>query len=185
MAPELTMESQTDECDDTLILKKAPDEVEAKPFRLLDLPPELWIKIGQMTIDALAPIENKDIITWSRSWHTGKKPNQKPTLALTCHQLHAELMPYFYNTKMKLTWELNSYFEVHLGKWLNCIGAENRKHVKGMRALVWRSKGDSVKKKQRELGEFWKLKVDMTPTWSRCEEKTGRWTAILKVTMVE
>lgn len=81
-------------------------------------------------------------------------------------------MPYFYSTKVNLMWTMNTFFEVHLGKWLKAIGPENRKHVKSL--LVWQPRGTRASKVEleRDWEAFQGVKVAFVGSRS-CGEDPG------------
>ena len=110
-----------------------------KPFRLLDLPPELWIKIGKLMIDeSTSCTANKD--TWRRAL---KLPNRDylcnsdpPAILHTCGLLRFELTPYYYRTKVDISalyrrknnfWGLDA-----VGKWLRSADPVNRRMISGL-----------------------------------------------------
>ncbi|KAK4612309.1 hypothetical protein CLAFUW4_13025 [Fulvia fulva] len=75
---------------------------ELKPFRLLDLPPELWIRIGKFAIDVYPRVASR----FARS-SRGYSPSRRhfplqPGITRVCTMLRAELLPYYYRTRIRL-----------------------------------------------------------------------------------
>ncbi|KAK4497309.1 hypothetical protein PRZ48_011759 [Zasmidium cellare] len=72
------------------------EDEEVKPFRLLDLPPEIWSKIGKMVIDDIPEVT---MYTFRRF---PCKDHQAPILR-TCRVVREELLPYFWEAGVKVT----------------------------------------------------------------------------------
>ncbi|KAF7188661.1 hypothetical protein HII31_09913 [Pseudocercospora fuligena] len=116
-----------------------------KPFRLLDLPPELWIKIGQMAVDD-ATEPNKCLArekesaedvsgAWPLDSETTVGESQRvlqPAITKTCRILRRELLPYHYENNVTLVLiECLQYWEREkINKWLAAIGTESRKKIR-------------------------------------------------------
>lgn len=72
-----------------------------QPFRLLDLPNELWIEIGKLAIDE-HPIEHRP---WEAPRGYSDKAtlqhrNGQPAITRVCRILRQELMPYYHKHKI-------------------------------------------------------------------------------------
>ncbi|KAI6798132.1 hypothetical protein KC363_g717 [Hortaea werneckii] len=93
-----------------------------KPFRLLDLPPELWARICTLAI--LDPAD----ITIQHAYHPNLVCSQtlQPPLTRTCRVLRGECVPLFYKLVNFII--LDEYVDVDGNlKWLRSLGKENRR----------------------------------------------------------
>ncbi|CZT17912.1 uncharacterized protein RCC_03749 [Ramularia collo-cygni] len=116
------------------------------PFRLLDLPTELWVKIARLALhdhpkidvdSFFPPLQGYDPKRRAQYQERARALYQQPALARTCHTLRNELLPWIYTTTVDIlipdskgVWHLEQ-----IGSWLRMIGRENRKHVTEMRML--------------------------------------------------
>lgn len=108
---------------------------------LLDLPAEIWSKIGKFAIDA-GPLVDKEALLDSmknktaRSWH-------QPAIAIACRCLREELLPYFYKNMVELafTWHdvitqsrstRRSRRADNCGQCLRAIGSSNRRSMRNV-----------------------------------------------------
>ncbi|KAF2169751.1 hypothetical protein M409DRAFT_52257 [Zasmidium cellare ATCC 36951] len=69
---------------------------EVKPFRLLDLPPELWSKIGKMVISDIP--EYPMCLLWAC-----RSLDYAAPILRTCRVLREELLPSFYEAGLKIS----------------------------------------------------------------------------------
>ena len=102
---------------------KCPVEIHEFRFRLLDLPPELWIRICEFAV--MKPYE----IDTTRA----KKPKhqmqvvRQPAISFTCRLLRQEALPLFYKS--------NNFIAYHwagvacIRKWLLTIGHANLRNL--------------------------------------------------------
>ncbi|SMY24033.1 unnamed protein product [Zymoseptoria tritici ST99CH_1A5] len=100
----------------------APAASEAQPFRLLDLPDELWARIGKTVIEASAPIHV------TRANPEGLK-TALPSILHTCSALRNELLLSYYSTKFGI--DLTTHYlwgtdwlRGNLGRYLRLIGSD-------------------------------------------------------------
>ncbi|SMR52507.1 unnamed protein product [Zymoseptoria tritici ST99CH_3D1] len=100
----------------------APTALAAQPFRLLDLPDELWARIGKMVINDL-PIQ---------CISSGPGP-EAPAILQTCSALRNELRLEYYGAKLQILvhHRLDLSIRCHsLGEYLRAIGADARRCIK-------------------------------------------------------
>ncbi|SMY24027.1 unnamed protein product [Zymoseptoria tritici ST99CH_1A5] len=96
----------------------------SQPFRLLDLPDELWVRIGIMIIED-SPLNRAG----SYPHYRLMKP---PAILQTCSALRKELRPVYFETKVAITPESRFDLLCHrhiLGEFLRTIGAEARRQM--------------------------------------------------------
>ncbi|KAK4631876.1 hypothetical protein CLAFUW4_03886 [Fulvia fulva] len=131
---------------------KAKRYPEVKPFRLLDLPPEIWSKIGMMAIEDTPPCTNASIAsaksppTRHRTFKSSSPDiptpaiqitcnlsvpltSQQPPITRVCRVLREELLSQYYRTKVRLSLVYYDAEASTMGKWLRSIGPENRRLV--------------------------------------------------------
>lgn len=95
---------------------RAPHEL--KPFRLFDLPPELWIKVCEFAVTRSAPLD----ITRAKQIEHQKEIVRQPPITRVCRLLRQEALPLFYR---------NAFEIYHWGRvactryWLLAIGDKN------------------------------------------------------------
>ncbi|KAI7156709.1 hypothetical protein KC349_g6084 [Hortaea werneckii] len=91
------------------------------PFRLLDLPPELWTRICTLVI-----LDHADIIIKYAAYpDLVCSQTLQPPLIRTCRVLRGECLPLFYNLVNFII--LDEYADVEgVLKWLRSLGKENR-----------------------------------------------------------
>ncbi|KJY00143.1 hypothetical protein TI39_contig341g00013 [Zymoseptoria brevis] len=119
----------------------------AQPFRLLDLPDELWIKIGKMIIDELPVTDiemhglfedgdsflNPESFTALKVLAPGVKP---PAILQTCSGLRKESSLDYYKSKITVSMEQIPYKKQELvGMYLRSIGADAREQIFGAVAI--------------------------------------------------
>ncbi|SMR52496.1 unnamed protein product [Zymoseptoria tritici ST99CH_3D1] len=103
---------------------KATIRAPSQPFRLLDLPDELWVRIGIMIIED-SPLNRAG----SYPHYRLMKP---PAILQTCSALRKELRPVYFETKVAITPESRFDLLCHrhiLGEFLRTIGAEARRQM--------------------------------------------------------
>jgi hypothetical protein len=94
-------------------------ELPTKPFRLLHLPPEIWLQICHHAVVQTNPI----VITASPTSSGQELIVQQPALTRTCRLLRSELLPFFYHH--------NNFEAYHLDgvtcprKWFAALGRAN------------------------------------------------------------
>lgn len=104
-----------------------------QPFRLLDLPPELWSKIGRIAID-----KGDDDPWWC---HISKRSSEAvvaPPIAQTCRALRYELLPYYYETRVEIRdVQLDLGVELrNIGIWLMAVGHAHRACIRNVTVSV-------------------------------------------------
>ncbi|KAK4612111.1 hypothetical protein CLAFUW4_13357 [Fulvia fulva] len=109
-----------------------------KPFPLLDLPPELWSKIGKLVVDQSDKVTDSTIVLITQSSDPRERAKYReeigqPAITRTCQVLRAELLPYYYRSKISVQVIAGSLEVVSVGKWLRSIGDKNRSAL----ARVW------------------------------------------------
>ncbi|KAK5677497.1 hypothetical protein LTS10_010069 [Elasticomyces elasticus] len=115
-----------------------------KSFPLLDLPAEIWIKIGQLAIDATPRVH---VNTYNLCGVGNKvRPSlqkfqdlvRQPAITATCRILRAELLPYAYQNQYLFRcfgdgWDAERTW---LSQWLRSIGAANRESLRGVELMA-------------------------------------------------
>ena len=97
------------------------DPQQRQPFRLLDLPTELWLHILACSVRRPCAIDP----TWKRVKHQQSRIVAQPPITRVCRQLRQEALPLFYH--------LNRFELHHLHRtactrdWLVAIGDANRR----------------------------------------------------------
>ena len=96
------------------------------PFRLLDLPPELWLRICEFAVIKSRPIQ------------IGREPDpadqmamvSQPDITRTCRLLRSEGLPLFYSANV---FEMYHYFGIPCPRrWILAIGEGNRQRMRTM-----------------------------------------------------
>ncbi|SMY24046.1 unnamed protein product [Zymoseptoria tritici ST99CH_1A5] len=108
----------------------APVNSEEQPFRLFDLPDELWSNIGKMIIDNLEVIE-LNLPDYERSpW--GVLPKLvSPAILRTCSALRKELSAHYYSSnKIQVTLHERGAVQA-LRPYLQAIGSDARRQLDG------------------------------------------------------
>ncbi|KXS93888.1 hypothetical protein AC578_1697 [Pseudocercospora eumusae] len=120
-------------------------EEQDKPFRLLDLPPELWVEIGQMAVDEAAQsirdygeklkVRSKvDFGVWPWTWSTAEQNKRlaQPAITKVCRALRQELLPYHYEAHVPLAicGCLIDWTPDRVKPWLLAIGRESRQKLR-------------------------------------------------------
>ncbi|KXS94277.1 hypothetical protein AC579_7283 [Pseudocercospora musae] len=114
-----------------------------KPFRLLDLPPELWVNIGQLAVDEAAhstrdydekALSEIDFSTWPWTENTAEQNKRlaQPAITKVCRVLRQELLPYHYeaNVSLAIFGCLIDWFPDRVNPWLSAIGRESRQKLR-------------------------------------------------------
>ena len=106
---------------------------------LLDLPAELWAKIGRCAIDAAEtynPLASKDLSTHAQDVTHVEERYHQPAILRTCRILREELLPYFYATKIQLYIFADNGMRrenmLIFGQWLRAVNDKCRCHVGGV-----------------------------------------------------
>ncbi|KAK4612108.1 hypothetical protein CLAFUW4_13358 [Fulvia fulva] len=144
----------------------APQQV--KPFRLLDLPPELWSKIGQLIVDDASTVTEKKLYWIHHPYPSSAQELaeiQQPATTRTCSILRAELLPYYYQSKISISVIASSLASRVVGKWLRMIGSKNRSVVTG----VWLTLYGTRDKQSQLLRED--FQVDFQLSWTARRER--------------
>ena len=144
------------------------DTITAQSFRMLNLPPELWSKIGEYAIDT-APKVN----VWPRNMDELSILDQPP-ITRTCNALRSELLSYFYGTKIHLRlWpSLVSAivdWRPRRHTWLEAIGSHNRCLLKNIELQATLEEKEDV---VVQMCETWDVGFVVGPGWLADE---GRW----------
>ncbi|SMR51343.1 unnamed protein product [Zymoseptoria tritici ST99CH_1E4] len=108
-------------------LPPRPDvPTETQTFRLIDLPDELWLRIGKMVIDD-TPATNLTL----RSSTSATRVIQPPILQ-TCAALRNELRMEYFRKKITVTVGDTAGLRVYakLGRYLRAIGPEARRQIR-------------------------------------------------------
>ncbi|KAK4621254.1 hypothetical protein CLAFUW4_06980 [Fulvia fulva] len=138
--------------------------VPVKPFRLLDLPDELWAKIGKLALDDIEPLcsEYLDYLVYDDDDKV--QIPQKPAITRTCKALRHELLPLYYEQKIDLDLRESRFWlwGSLTRRWLQAIGATNRKAIRGM-SLV--SSDWDIDYLNKELRLRWGVGLKLEITW--------------------
>ncbi|KAK4631981.1 hypothetical protein CLAFUW4_03368 [Fulvia fulva] len=116
---------------------------QSKPFRLLDLPPELWSKIGRVAVDEVPRIDSYAIRKPSMDaevYGANRKPctgDHQPPITRACAALRHELLPYYYKSRVDVAICRSTRWLVkNTGRWLRAIGPANRNLVRGIKVRI-------------------------------------------------
>ncbi|SMY24040.1 unnamed protein product [Zymoseptoria tritici ST99CH_1A5] len=163
----------------------AKTEEEQQPFRLLDLPDELWIKIGNMVIDDIQP-KNVGIIWMCKSaaWanpddYQPEGPEEHPgyehfsfdltppAILQTCVSLRKELRNSYYHDKISITvrmcwWGMDESYLL-LGQYLRMMGPEARRQIKAVSDEGWHKKTNPVPAPRWERFQSWEVEMMLVP----------------------
>lgn len=127
--------------------------IQQKPFRLLDLPPELWTKICQLRLDA----DEASATT------SPLRPNIKQQqIARVCRITRSELLPYFYKMHCRMVIYLQGveryvnipgvtpsnntinygayYLSDRFKLWLRAVAPEYRKYLENVEMIMPKQK---------------------------------------------
>ncbi|KJX93688.1 hypothetical protein TI39_contig4271g00001 [Zymoseptoria brevis] len=144
----------------------AKTDEEQQPFRLLDLPDELWIKIGNMVIDDIQPKDVGIIRICTSAAEANPDDYQPegpeehpgyerfsfdltpPAILQTCVSLRKELRSGYYHDKISVTvrmcwWGMDESYLL-LGQYLRMMGQEARRQIKAVSDEGWHKKTDPV-----------------------------------------
>ena len=114
------------------------DILRRTPFRLFDLPPELWIRICELAVVKSRPI----LIGHQTNLKDMARVARQPNITRTCRALRYEALPLFYALN---EWEMTHNYSVPCPRrFLHAIGAKN---LHKMGTLLMHSNCDI---------EFWK-----------------------------
>ncbi|KJX93690.1 hypothetical protein TI39_contig4271g00002 [Zymoseptoria brevis] len=137
----------------SLVSKVTPRAIEVQPFRLFDLPDELWVRIGKMVIHDTKAINVGRITLCSdkkgcdagheaEEWLVPSCKLTPPAILQTCSWLRNELRGTYYRDKVavRVVWEWAPYPEIYslLGRYLRMIGPKARSQIQGaMSDDIW------------------------------------------------
>lgn len=131
----------------------------SQPFRLLNLPPELWLKIDKMAVDDCTAVNYGDILLW-RYLRGGEMVTSKAPLLVTCHTLRKELLPYYLQTKVSVEEDIRDSTRDNVGHWARSLTSSTRLKMTGVK-VVARCRPDLLAYFEELLSECWKLKVTL------------------------
>lgn len=95
------------------------DILRRTPFRLLDLPPELWVRICEFAVLKSCPI----VIGHQTDMKDMARVALQPSITRTCRVLRHEALPLFYTLN---SWEMIHNYSVPCPRrFLHAIGATN------------------------------------------------------------
>ena len=135
-----------------------------QPFRLLDLPPELWLKIGKLAIDSTPLLLKSNHIC--NIMHSSEERRAsaslwQPAITRVCVPLRVELLPYYYQTRVEEgNWPVRSG---SVCLFLEAIGRENRKMIRAM-SLARPVLSEEERRCEGERGELrmvWGVEVEI------------------------
>ncbi|KAK4611483.1 hypothetical protein CLAFUW4_12813 [Fulvia fulva] len=167
------------ECNNT-----AGDKTTKKKRGLLDLPAEIWSKIGKVVIDETPLFTDSDISPdYIMDW-SDNNTEVLPRISLACRALREELLPYFYEKNVFLCFmspnvEGTEKYE-DVGRFLRAIGKENRTSLKARFCNIGNSM--SIKKQFETVAmKMWKLPFKLVPTGGQTPGKAcvGYWIEFL------
>ncbi|SMR52525.1 unnamed protein product [Zymoseptoria tritici ST99CH_3D1] len=141
----------------SLASEVAPHATEEQPFRLFDLPDELWVRIGKMVVQDIKTIKVGRITLCSgkkgcdagheaEDWLIPSCELTPPAILQTCSWLRNELRGGYYRDKVAVRvvwdwgWDSGRTADLYslLGRYLRMIGPEARKQIQGtMSDDVW------------------------------------------------
>ncbi|SMY24037.1 unnamed protein product [Zymoseptoria tritici ST99CH_1A5] len=138
----------------------------AQPFRLMDLPDELWVRIGKMVIEDSAAIQvghierDRNVVLGLKDGE-GQRPNgwmysselTPPAILQTCAALRKELRGEYYRAKITISVKRRPTNSTSvegrraIGQYLRMIGPHARKMIQATHS------GFMVMKAQEKLGK--------------------------------
>lgn len=105
----------------------------SQPFRLLDLPPEIWSRIGKFAIDNVKRMTWWDLVNANAS-------SRQPSITRTCICLRKELLPYYYCTKIEV---IIGWCDLHTwSPWLRALSPASRRLIHGLLMDCFRASRD-------------------------------------------
>ncbi|SMR51342.1 unnamed protein product [Zymoseptoria tritici ST99CH_1E4] len=159
----------------------AADEAQQqqRPFRLFDLPDELWVRIGQMVIDDAPKITlwGKRVefgppwsIVWGRElWDLEKCDLNPPGILQTCSALRTEFRADYYRQKINISVSAYQGRSTRresiesIGRFLHAIGPEARKHIRGSYSeLLGRRVHEGPRQPRLNDLSYWKVEMMLT-----------------------
>ncbi|SMY24042.1 unnamed protein product [Zymoseptoria tritici ST99CH_1A5] len=147
------------------------DEDQEQPFRLLDLPDELWVKIGKMVIDDWRSIKLTTPADFDFLKRVPAAKMDPPPILHTCSALRNELRLYYYGSdkfevgvrRAGVMWRSAQDL---VGRYLVAIGPEARRQLRGY--YIKDSILNPTSRAPQEPSQTWKgLGIDMAlvPEW--------------------
>ena len=101
---------------------------------LLDLPPEIWSKIGKLVIDDCKLLISRDFLTcFYDACRRTMPPPQQPAVTRAIVALRGKLLPYYYTTKVAI------YAQLHdkaIASWLRSLDPDHRRSISGFEILL-------------------------------------------------
>ncbi|KJY01967.1 hypothetical protein TI39_contig268g00001 [Zymoseptoria brevis] len=147
-----------------MLLDNGPAAIAAQPFRLLDLPDELWSRIGKMVINDL-PAHRLEK-TYIRSGHSST-PKPPPILQV-CSALRNELRLEYFRTKVDILLQPRQYIadlDLHMGsigRYLRIIGPDARRQLKlSYDGGVWLASRPLPPPDRGAFEEWWGMKLSI------------------------
>ena len=107
----------------TFAVGTAADYTQTQPFRLLDLPPELWVRIGKLAVPA-ETIVLPDSVSQKHICNRVKQP----AITRVCKTLRHELLALYYQQNVFVMIEDHGY-SFAPERWLEAIGTEHRRRI--------------------------------------------------------
>ncbi|UJO23814.1 uncharacterized protein CLAFUR5_12682 [Fulvia fulva] len=135
---------------------------------LLDLPAELWSKIGKLAIEnspffRTSSLDEPDFdLIAQEKWQRMLRLHQ-PAITRTCRALREELLPYFYQQRVIMNEApFASWEHVHrLGQFLRAIGRDNRRHVTGGQVFSYDDTAGGTEKLEDMIRRKWKVQCEV------------------------
>lgn len=134
-----------------------------KPFRLLDLPPELWARIVKLAVTSNDFIKMEG--TWVNRFEVQTAVKQ-PAITRTCKALRAEALPAFYKHNTVVIYG-SDRGSTAFRDWLQAIGASNRAHLGEFWITGTRAATLSGKSVPEVFGRV-EIQKDRRPSICRC-----------------
>ncbi|KAK4497310.1 hypothetical protein PRZ48_011760 [Zasmidium cellare] len=152
----------------------AKPENDPEPFRLLDLPPELWVKIGKYAIDDAPKVTEQNFLEASdikhSEWASVKEARAaliQPAITKICQVMRNELLPYYYQAKFHVVFNTLADHLIYdvFAEWLSAGGG---KYLRYFQSGLWAElvQGGPSKLRMKTRIRQWVVPVKL--------EETGR-----------
>lgn len=136
----------------------------AQKIGLLDLPLEIWSKIGRLTLDEAMPFRlDSGIIERHSRCH-------QPPLTRTSRVLREELLSYSYSIKVNIQYAA----AYNLGRWLRALDSDVRRAIRGIETDVSRSGPMTQTASQQLMVGDWKVGLVLDEVIAPSEYRCGR-----------
>lgn len=145
-------------------------------FRLLDLPPELWLRIGQLAVDSanndrtdhFEPFNMYQLLVTTAapvSCVSVWQDYLPPPITLVCKTLRHEMLSYHYRSRFKCyIFAYNADWTIKvIGTWLRAIGPIARSSLEDVVCYVAGNE-DDITKFEARLKELFRLPVKIVET---------------------